>query len=100
MPKFKFVCDHSNQFVDELLVVQECKVESLPEVLENFEMFLRGCGYHFDGVLDIVPTDEYYGTKLYPEYGDHGGGSTPDMYDEIDVLSTKSEHYFDNERNR
>jgi hypothetical protein len=27
---------------------------SLTDVLERFQDFLKGCGYHFDGTLDIV----------------------------------------------
>lgn len=30
---------------------------SLPEVIKAFEYFLRGCGYHFDGGLEIVDSD-------------------------------------------
>ena len=30
----------------------------LDVVLEEFEMFLRGCGFHFDGQLVISDTDE------------------------------------------
>ena len=26
----------------------------LAEVIEQFEMFLKGCGYHFEGHLDFV----------------------------------------------
>jgi hypothetical protein len=32
----------------------EFEAESLSSILEQFEMFLRGCGYVFDGQLDIV----------------------------------------------
>jgi len=32
----------------------EFEAETLPEVLEEIERFLRGCGYHFDGQLDIT----------------------------------------------
>ena len=92
MPKFKFTCDHSNSFVDEHVITQEFRAESLNDVLENFEMFLRGAGYVVDGVLDIVPhDDEWVGQPGRPE---------PAMYDETDVLSTKSKHYFDTERNK
>jgi len=31
---------------------------SLMEVIEDFEMFLKGCGFVFDGYLDIVPYEE------------------------------------------
>ena len=72
--------------------------ETLTQVLEKYTEFLKGCGFVFNGQVDIVTNQEYFG--LDPDYGDHGGGSTPEMYDSIDVLSTKSQHYFDTERNR
>ncbi len=28
--------------------------QTLPEIVANFEDFLRGCGFRFDGVLDFV----------------------------------------------
>ena len=36
---------------------QEFDEYSLPTVLENITIFLRGCGYHFDGSLEIVDID-------------------------------------------
>lgn len=33
------------------------KGEYLYEIIENFEQFLRGCGFVFDGRLDIVPDE-------------------------------------------
>jgi hypothetical protein len=41
----------------ERTVVHEFTSGTLAEALENYEMFLRGLGFHFDGQLDIV-TDE------------------------------------------
>ena len=31
---------------------------SLDDMIENFEYFLKGCGYHFEGHLDIVNEEE------------------------------------------
>jgi hypothetical protein len=39
----------------------EFEGESLDEILEEFAMFLRGCGFAINGTLDIVPDEEYYG---------------------------------------
>jgi hypothetical protein len=36
----------------------EFESETLDDVLEEFAMFLRGCGYVIDGRLDVVPHDE------------------------------------------
>jgi len=39
----------------------EFHADSLSDILEQFEMFLRGSGFHFSGTLDFVPDEEYYG---------------------------------------
>jgi hypothetical protein len=39
----------------------EFSADYLPDILEQFEMFLRGSGFHFSGTLDFVPDEEYYG---------------------------------------
>lgn len=56
MNKFKFVCENdSNGFTPtKLSIVHEVEAESLFDVIEYFEMFLRGCGYVFDGKLELV----------------------------------------------
>ena len=93
MPKFTFICEHTDVFgkPNGHKAISEFTVEQINYVLENFDLFLRGAGYMPPpGILDYV----------VEEYSDHGGGSTADMYDEIDVLSTKSQHYFDTERNK
>jgi len=41
----------------ERTVIHEFVAPSLSDALENYEMFLRGIGFYFDGQLDIV-TDE------------------------------------------
>ena len=38
----------------ERTVTHEFVADALGEALENYEMFLRGVGYHFDGQLEIV----------------------------------------------
>ena len=61
MSRYTFKCEHfdySNPFnSDERIastITQEFRGESLSDILENFEMFLRGSGFHFEGVVDIV----------------------------------------------
>ena len=39
-------------------ITMRAEMESLPQVLETLERFLRGCGFHFDGELDIIPTEK------------------------------------------
>jgi hypothetical protein len=36
----------------------EFNADTLPSILEHFEMFLRGSGFHPSGVLDFVDEDE------------------------------------------
>lgn len=102
---------------------------SLTEVLENFERFLKGCGYSFDGRLELIPEDEYSDDEGYDsdEYtsGDHinfvSGGSMDDQggaagptfvvnSDDLDLSDIKidlsnmndthSAYYWDTERNK
>lgn len=39
----------------------EFEGETLEDILEEFSMFLRGCGFVIDGTLDVIPDEEYYG---------------------------------------
>lgn len=39
----------------------EFSADCLPDILEQFEMFLRGSGFHFSGNLDFVSDEEFYG---------------------------------------
>lgn len=56
-PKYRFSVDHENEdgrttFRNEL----EFDAEQLPDVIGNFELFLRGAGFAFDGHVDITPS--------------------------------------------
>ena len=56
MPNFKLECEHRNPW-DETLDVRntsEFEYEHIDDVIGAFEDFLRGCGYVFDGHLEIV----------------------------------------------
>ena len=64
--KMNFTCEHFNW--DDFTGKQkepiskisfETKNEALEDILSDFEMFLRGCGYYFEGHLDIVNEDLY-----------------------------------------
>lgn len=57
---------------------------TLPEMLEKFETFLRGCGFYFDAHLDFVDG----------QFSDWVG--QPEEQDEIE----HSEYYFDKDRNK
>jgi hypothetical protein len=49
MSKFTFA--HT---LDDLKITHEFEEIQLNNVIENFESFLRGCGFIFDGNLEIV----------------------------------------------
>ena len=55
--KFKFTGEYEPMPFQDAIASKrkiEFEAESLGSILEQFEMFLRGCGYVFDGQIDIV----------------------------------------------
>lgn len=56
MPKFTFICEHRdfNTYDLDSKNILETNKESLYDVIEEFERFLKGAGFVFDGQLDIV----------------------------------------------
>jgi len=62
--KITFSCNHYASFYKDAPLTKTYNMtvsgESLMEVIEDFEMFLKGCGFVFDGYLDIVPQDDEY----------------------------------------
>lgn len=65
MSRYTFTCEHFsyNDFTgdEENITTKhttQFRADDLTTMLENFESFLRGAGFHFDGALDIVPIDE------------------------------------------
>ena len=64
-PRYRFSVDHENDdgrttFSNTL----EFDAEMLPDVIGNFELFLRGAGFVFDGHVDIQ-TSNYTETNTY-----------------------------------
>lgn len=53
---FKKLRDPGNEF-DNYDIEMTSEATTLPEILENFTDFLRGCGFHFSGNLDVVEYD-------------------------------------------
>jgi hypothetical protein len=53
MPKFTFISEHNT---GEKITFEFTK-EYLPDILQEFEMFLKGAGFHFSGNLDIVENE-------------------------------------------
>ena len=54
MTKFEFRCVQDTGVGAARTTIVQTDAFHLPEVLEEFETFLRGCGYYFDGHLDFV----------------------------------------------
>ena len=57
-PRYRFSVDHENEdgrttFSNTL----EFDAEMLPDVIGNFELFLKGAGFAFDGHVDITPSE-------------------------------------------
>jgi len=60
--KITFSCNHYASLYKDAPLTKTYNMtvdgSSLMEVIEDFEMFLKGCGFVFDGYLDIVPHEE------------------------------------------
>ena len=56
---FKFIKlqDESNKY-DTTKVIVVSEAITLPQILEDFQDFLRGSGFVFDGNLEIISPDE------------------------------------------
>lgn len=53
----KFIYKVDNKAQSKIIHITEDHVD-LPTVLEAFQDFLKGCGYFFDGYIDIVNDEE------------------------------------------
>jgi hypothetical protein len=106
MPKFKLTATHGSQFNDSH-ITSEFSADTLEYVLENIELFLKGVGYHIDGVIDVIPfekeevsdhellenaVDEW--TRVLRE--DAEAENIPQQRD----LFEHSAHYYDTDRNK
>jgi hypothetical protein len=62
MNKFTFVYQNLDIYSNELTskITTETNAKTLNEVLEEFECFLKGAGYHFNGKIDIVKEEDDY----------------------------------------
>lgn len=74
MTKFTFTCEEKPRqyaltFETNAKRTVEFEAVSLDVVISEFELFLKGAGFIFDGTLDIVPIEniEEYGKQLAPE---------------------------------
>jgi hypothetical protein len=102
MAKFTLICDHG-EFGTPLKNTTEFEVDFLPEVLENFELFLRGAGFVFDGKVEIydetadVSIESYdvdYGVDYNMDFGTDAVAESYDAFEQvvnnhIDYLASK-----------
>jgi hypothetical protein len=96
MPKFTLIAEHTDIYGKPTShkVTHEFNVDTLGDVLENTDLFLRGVGFVPTGTLDYVQDD------FQDDYADFGGGSTLEDYPEVQADLMKSNYYFDTERNK
>lgn len=62
MSKFTFICEEESMpFVSSIETKRtvEFRADGLSDILQEFECFLRGAGFYFDGHLDIVQDEEF-----------------------------------------
>ena len=60
MSKFTFICEDERMPWSAGVVSKktvEFNGDSLSDIVGEFEMFLKGCGFHFEGQLDLVNHD-------------------------------------------
>lgn len=74
-PRYRFSVDHTDQegnttFSNTL----EFTAEQLPDVIGNFELFLKGAGFAFDGHVDITPSN-------YTQYNNYNNHPDPDYFE-------------------
>jgi len=90
MPKFTLTCEHRPGYT----VTHEFDDDFLPDVLDNIDLFIRGCGFIVDGQLDYVSDGDFRDSELRDNY----------EFPSMDVWkSTEPEHsefYYDTQRNR
>ena len=67
MPKFTFICEHD----DGTKNTHECDEVFLPNVLENFEAFLRGATFNFKGNLDFFDDSDTVLDEDYDEFEEY-----------------------------
>ena len=81
MPKFTLTCEHDGPVGSKNTL--EFEADFLPNVLEHFRQFLKGCSFEFDGELEIVDVD-YSHREPEPDYDDE--------YEEDDVGEQVFDH--------
>jgi hypothetical protein len=73
MSKFTFVCEEEPMPFASSVVTKrtvEVRADSLDDILTEFENFLRGCGFHFEGnvIIDQETWPVEEANKMIDEY--------------------------------
>ena len=103
MPKFTFIGEHTDLYgkPDGTKITYEFEVDTLENILEHADLFIRGCGYFPQGTLDYIPNSEYYGEPEWQteewETPTFGAGTN---FESGGAGNLHSQHYFDTERNK
>lgn len=63
MPNFTFTCQHDSGET----ITFETNKEFIGDVISDFEMFLKGAGFVFDGYLDFTDSKVQQFQSIYPE---------------------------------
>jgi hypothetical protein len=61
MSKFKFICEEAEYYSPKSTRTTEFSAVLLDDVLKEFEMFLKGCGFQFDG--NVIIEQETWSTE-------------------------------------
>jgi hypothetical protein len=100
MPKFTLIAEHTDLYgkPDGTKVNYEFYVDTLDNVLEHVDLFIRGCGYNPTGQLDYVTDEEYYGTPEW--YNEEFETPMGTKYNPDQNSVVHSAYFFDTERNK
>jgi hypothetical protein len=106
--KFTFSCEHSDSFGNVAKTYNLTTNEvSLMDLIADFETFLKGSGFLFDGILDIVepesmeisPQDQAEMDAMFPVGGDPFPPMEP-FDTAVNKTTTHSKWYYDTGRNK
>jgi hypothetical protein len=98
MPKFTFIGEHTDIYgnPDGTKVTYEFNVDTLDNVLEHADLFIRGCGYYPQGVLDYI-VDE---PSVQEWYNEEFQTPTDNKYNPDKKQADHSVYFYDTERNK
>lgn len=60
MPKFTFICDHNDSIGSGPVITYETERLFIDDVLFDFQDFLKGCGFVFDGTIQVAEDQTWH----------------------------------------